>query len=243
MIEPDEPTPTIRARRPTWLLVLLGLVAGAAVGLAAAALVGGDDGDDRTSMSLVPALTLRPPDQAEVTEQLLDAWRAYRGGTFVVELDARRTSTTGEPLQYTRVLVQEPGRRLSVQGASSSYDTAEQSVDCEPAGDQNRCLPGPGVDFAAELDAELAAWRSALDGDDSPYAIAAPAAGCFELQLVTAIASPPYGQRARLCFDAATGALVEREVTFESGTDAEVATSVRPTPTEADWARGAAVGG
>jgi hypothetical protein len=232
-----------RRRPPTWVLVIVGLVAGAAIGLAAASLVGNEDDGDASSLPLEPAVTLLPPDQAAVTAQLLDAWRAYRDGTFVVELAAERTSLSGAPLTYTRVLVQEPGRRLSIQGGSSTYDTATESVSCEPVGDVNRCTPGPGVDFAAATEEELAAWRSALEGDRAPYAITSPEAGCFELALVRGMASPPYGQTARLCFDAATGALVERRITFTSGTDSEEATTVRATPTEADWDRGAATGG
>jgi hypothetical protein len=237
-VEHDDGVPTGRASRriPTWLLVVLGLAAGTILGIGAAALVG-DGGDDaRPQLDLQPSDTIYPPDQTANAERFLTAWRRYREATFVAELTFERTPVNGEPLTTTRVVVQEPPRRLVRQGDSTTTTDTDATQLCEPVGDETRCSTQPGVDYEATVDAEIDAWRDAIGGDAPQYAVETPEAGCFELQLVVPMIEPPYGNATRLCFDDATGALLRRQVVRATSTDTEEATSLRATVTDADWA-------
>jgi hypothetical protein len=57
---------------------------------------------------------------------------------------------------------------------------------------------------------------------------------CFRLRLRLRVLSPPYGERARFCFDPATGAPVRSEIEKREGVDRTVAISVRARPTDDD---------
>jgi hypothetical protein len=133
-------------------------------------------------------------------------------------------------------VVQQPPRRLVVQGASSTTSDEDQTLTCDVVGEQRRCTPTAGVDYAAGVADEIAGWRTAIEGDAPIYAVDVTDPGCFELQLVRPIVSPPYGSVTILCFDDATGALSRRQTVRDTGTDTEEATEIRPTVTDADWA-------
>jgi hypothetical protein len=224
-------------RLPVWLLVAVGIAIGALLGLGAAALVGGDDGDDTPRLELQPSDTVYPPDQAATADRFLDAWRRYREATFVAELAFERTLPDGQTLSSSRVVVQDPPRRLVRQGDSTTTTDRDATMLCEPVGDETRCTTQPGVDYEATVDAEVDEWRDAISGDVPQYAISEPEPGCFDLHLVVRMIAPPYGTDTRVCFDDATGALLRRQVVRDTGTDTEEATRLTATVTEADWER------
>jgi hypothetical protein len=230
----DPGAPGARRRVPTWLLVTLGVSLGAVLGLGAAAFVG--DGDDSApTMTLAPLDNPYPPDQAANAEQFLVAWERYRNATFVAELSFARTIPGGEPLEMTRVVVQDPPRRVVRQGASVTTTDEDASLLCEPLGTETVCNPQPGVDYDATVAQEIAAWRTAITGDLPTYSVDRSEPGCFELQLVAPIIAPPYGDFTSVCFDEDTGALRSRQVTRSTGTDIEEATRLSGTVTDADW--------
>ena len=239
--EPDEAPPATpplsRLRRvPLWVLVIVGVAAGAALGLGVAALVGGDDGGGGApTLSLGPSDTRYPPEQAANAEEFLTAWERYRRATFVATYSFERLLPDGQHLDTARTVVQAPPRRLVRQGASVTATADDGSLACEPVNDQTVCTPQPGIDYEASITDELDGWRQAITGDAPQYAVDVPEAGCFDLTRVVDMVAPPYGEVTRVCFDAATGAVLRRQITRTTGTDTEIATEVSGTIADADW--------
>jgi hypothetical protein len=227
-----------RRALPTWWIVVIGLCAGAFLGVAAAALVR-DGGEDPPTMTLAPAASPYPDDQAANAQAFLAAWRRYREATFVVESTFVRELPGGEDLEVDRIVVQDPPRRLVRQGGSVSVSGDDTSMSCEPIGSETVCTTFAGVDYEAGIREELGAWATAVTGDAPAYAVAVPQPGCYDLQLVTDLVAPPYGEATRVCFDEETGAIRSRQVTRTSGIDTEEATSIRATVQDADWEVGA----
>jgi hypothetical protein len=234
------PGPAPRPRLPTWWLVVIGVAIGAVIGLGAAAMVGGDGGDDDepASLTLAPLDTIYPPDQAGNAAQFLAAWERSRRATFVAEYRFERTLPGGETVESTRVVVQDPPRRLVRQGSSTTTTDDERSLSCEPVGTDTVCTEHPGVDYDETVAEELAAWRTAIVGDAPAYAVQVPQPGCFDLQRAVDLAAPPYGEATRVCFDDATGAIRSRQITRASGSDTETAVRITATVTDADWRAG-----
>jgi hypothetical protein len=240
-IEPEDtpdpvPVPVPRPRLPTWWLVVIGIAIGAVIGLGAAAMVGGDgDDDEPASLTLAPLDTIYPPDQAGNAAQFLAAWERSRRATFVAEYTFERTLPGGETVESTRVVVQDPPRRLVRQGNSTTTTDDESALLCEPVGTETVCTERPGVDYDESIAAELAAWRTAIVGAAPAYAVQVPQPGCFDLQRAVDLAAPPYGEATRVCFDDATGAIRSRQITRASGSDTETAVRITATVTDADW--------
>jgi hypothetical protein len=222
-----------RTRR--WVLVAVGVAIGALVGLVAAMAVSGGDDAVPPSLTLAPVDTLYPPDQAANADAFLRAWDRYRHATFRAELTFTREVVSGARLSATRVVVQQPPRRMVRQDGSVTSVDDDQTLVCEPHGDQNVCNTSHGDEYEAQVATELAAWRTAITGDNPAYAVDVPEPGCFDLTLVQTIPDPPYGDATRVCFDDASGALRSRTVNRATGTESETATAISPTVTDADW--------
>jgi len=144
-------------------------------------------------------------------QELVDAWRRYRTGTFVIDSDWTRTRAgTDEALRSGVLLAQRPPDRILRQFGAIRGSLNGEEIRCstDPVGIY-RCYQSnrPAADYGAEVDAELAAWRSYVAGPDPLYAITGDGAGCFDLELLRAAADPPYGRSAQLCFDSESGAL------------------------------------
>jgi hypothetical protein len=231
-VEAPPSNPSTR-RRPTLSLVAIGIAAGALIGLLAAAIVGSDD--SAPSITLAPVDSVYPPDQASNAAKFLDAWDRYRHATFRAELSYSRTTAGGARLDTTRVVVQQPPRRMVLQDGSVSSIDGDKTVLCEPRNNQSVCTTTPGVDYEGSITSELAAWRTAITGSTPAYAVQIPQSGCFDLELVETIPQPPYGDATRVCFDDATGALRSRQVNAASGSESEEATSITATVRDEDW--------
>lgn len=232
--QPPEPGSPRRDRRvPTWALALVGVVAGAVLGIVAASFVGGDDDDP--ALELQPVESPYPEDQAANAEAFLDAWERYRRATFRAEMTFTREVPGGQRLELRRVVVQQPPRRAVRQLDSVTAIEDDATLLCEQQGEDQVCSSVDGTDYDTAIEHELAAWRTAISGDSPPYAIAAYDGGCFELQLVSSIPAPPYGDATFVCFDEATGALKQRQVVRATGTDTEEATAISAEVTDEDW--------
>jgi len=92
-------------------------------------------------------------------------------------------------------------------------------VNCSTALDgQFSCAPGAEVEPWEDMVArEVDNLRSYFDPSRPVYTASRRADGCFELELVGAVADPPYGVRAAMCFDPASGAMRSIEIEHENG--------------------------
>jgi hypothetical protein len=190
-------------------------VAGAAVGSIVAA-------------SLVAGGTLQVPikrDTSDASAAFLDAWKRSRTGTFVVESDFRRVAPDGRVLASQTELVQRPPDRVVRQFGGVSGVVGGHPIVCntDPRASYT-CMPGTtsAPDFTTALDTEMATLRTYV----TPPALGAlplytvspgQDAGCFELYQGARLPDAPWGHHARMCFDAATGALRLLERDLDAG--------------------------
>ncbi|HEX7095555.1 MAG TPA: hypothetical protein VF183_06715 [Acidimicrobiales bacterium] len=222
-----------RRRVPTWLLAGCGVLLGAALGLLLSTVIGDDDEPD--VLELTPVESPYPADQAANADAFLQAWERYRNATFRAELTFVRETPDGRRLELERLVVQQPPRRAVRQLDDITAVEDGETLVCSPRDGDRVCFTQEGSDYAAAVESELAAWRSATSGEAPFYAVHALDGGCFELRLARELPEPPYGEITRVCFDEATGALRNRQVIRTTGTDTEEATTISGTVTDEDW--------
>jgi hypothetical protein len=219
-------------RLPLWATV-----AGAVVGIS-------------VTVVLVVAGPLRLPagrDRSDAQDAFLAAWERSRRATFVVRGRFERRQPAGAALVAPTELVQRPPDRLLRRSGDVSGVLGGRPVTCSvdaSAGD-TRCWSPPderAVSYDESVRRELDTFRDwfrpPAPGARPRYRVVrGPDAGCFDLVLVVPGAEAPYGTDARLCFDAATGALSSVDRRFDSGIlESERAETITPTVTAADLA-------
>lgn len=178
-------------------------------------------------------------DGEEAVDQLAEAWRRYRTGTFVVESEWRRTKASADgSLVSATQLVQRPPDRIQRQFGSVRGQVNGEVVRCssDPV-EGYRCFSSDASapDFAADVDAEVEAMRSYGRGERPLYAVTTAGDGCFELELVAAYPDPPYGRRATLCFDPESGALRYLRRELEGVVEEQQALGIRTDVRDADF--------
>ncbi|MCU0271611.1 MAG: hypothetical protein MUE34_00085 [Acidimicrobiales bacterium] len=218
--------------RPTALLAAAGLALGALVGVAA---FGGGDGpgDDP-----VPAEdeTVGPNDLA-VSEAFFEAWWRSRTATYRVDATFVRTLPDGSTLPGDRTLVQRPPDVLVLQSGEvrGTVDGAYLRCTVDPEGNQRCTSAGTAADHRAVVRSELERFAGLLQGADPLYRLT-DEGGCFVFQRRRAIEPAPYGDEARMCFDAPSGAMVRLRLERDGVVDEVVVTSIRTTVTDVDLA-------
>lgn len=211
---------------PIWALALLGVLGGGGVGLLIAGVVDARRDEPVGKVSLRPAAEALAAEQAEGRDAFLVAWRRSREATYRAELVFVRVAPDGRELRSTSTYTQQPPRRAVRSADSLQLDAGADSLSCSTVGEAFVCAPGPATDYAAAVDQELAVWRTALDGESPWYRITQPVENCFELTLDRVLVDAPYGDTARFCFDADTGALAKRQIVRSSATDTEEALAI-----------------
>jgi hypothetical protein len=211
---------------PLWMLALLGLLGGGGVGLLVAGVIDAARDEPVGKVSLRPAAEAAAAEQAEGREAFLAAWRRYREATYRAELVFVRVAPDGRELRSTSTYTQQPPRRAIRSADALQLDAGPESLTCSTVNGAFVCAPGPAIDYAGSVDEELRVWRTALDGESPWYRITRPVEQCYELTLTRVLVDAPYGDTARFCFDADTGALAKRQIVRTSATDTEEALSV-----------------
>lgn len=230
------PAPPRRRRIPTFSLVLLGLAAGASIGLIAAWATRSHGDRQPSTISLAPVQTGLPPDHQANAKAFITAWQRFREATFRADYTFVRRFPDGRTLEAQRSITQQPPRRVVRQlGGVVSLGQEGQSS-CDTVDDKSVCTPAAGIDYEASVHDELVAWASAFAGDKPAYLVEVPEPGCYELTLAQPLPAAPYGDAARFCFDAATGALSQRQIIRQTAVDTEQAVQLSATVTEADFA-------
>lgn len=200
-------------------LPLLGAAAGALVGIL---VVGG-----------LVATDVLDPDHVvtghEAESALVDSWQRSREASYTLEGRFERQKPGIGTLESAVFEAQRPPDRLRRQFGGVEGVLDGQSVACATDDDGNfRCAPnGEAADYAADVEDEVARLASYVSTDPPMYEVASDGGECFLLQQRVAVPEPPYGRRARMCFDDDTGALRFLQVETAEGTDTFTATSIR----------------
>ena len=169
-------------------------------------------------------------------DAFLAAWERKLTGTWVVVSAFSRTTEDGRTLNGEIVEVQRPPDRLRRGLGSVEGRIAGRRIGCAAtvAGSSECREGGIAPPYDEEVAAELALLRGYVLGPTRLYTVIADRSGCFHLRLVQRMLAPPYGEAARFCFDAATGALRSSEVSRGGALDVTRAVEVRADVTDAD---------
>jgi hypothetical protein len=176
-----------------------------------------------------------PPEPA-----FLAAWERSRTEELVVRSDFTRTFPDGREVVVEQRLVQRPpDDQLTIGGGTANGRIGGEIVRCSVrvGDDAPTCVEGgPAPPYDEVVAAELDELAELVDPDHGIYGLDADedAPGCFTLTLLVDLPTPPYGTAARLCFDEATGALVDVRVERDEAVDRVEAVEVRTEVTAAD---------
>lgn len=205
-------------------------IAGVVVGLA---IVAG-------AMATAPGEPPPTPQRQSPSERFLSAWHHSRMSTWVVTSRFTRVTEAGGRLTFAIHHAQRPPDELRFGLGSVSARRGDIVLACgggEQGPDSLRCRRAAAAKpWAVEVEAEIALLRSYLEGPQPLYRVTDLGGGCFGLTEDRRILSPPYGKKARFCFDPKTGAPVYTRIERIEGVDETEAEEVRATVTEADLA-------
>jgi hypothetical protein len=209
---------------------VLAAVAGAVVGAVASVALAssGWPGDDTAHAPL-------PRESAAAASRFLAAWERSRLGTWAVDARFERTTAAGRRLEVDVHMAQRPPDRLVTGLGSVNARRGSRRLACAANEDgvvacREADVLGP---YADEVAGDMQVLRTYVNGSGGFYAVREDGA-CFLLRLRLRVLSPPYGVRARFCFDDATGAPIRSEIEKREATDRTVAVSVRGRVSDAD---------
>ncbi|MBV8981093.1 MAG: hypothetical protein JO086_09360 [Acidimicrobiia bacterium] len=217
--------------------VVRGVVAGLVVGVAAAVAVAVTAGEDAKRVGA-------PAAKPDAAERYIADWRRSQLGTWKVVLHWQRIVGSSRLDDEIRT-AQRPPDRLSVALGSVDARRGDRRLSCAADADGHlHCRDaGAAPPYDQDVDANEAVLRGQLLGPNRLYEVTATSAHCYDLRLRFTYPVPPYGRRARFCFDEATGAPTLRDIDRVEGRDVQEATSVSGEVTEADLAPPPAAGG
>ena len=164
----------------------------------------------------------------EAARQLTADWRRSRESSYVMEGTWAREKEGVGVLSSAVFEAQRPPDRLRRESGGVTGELDGQTINCttDAAGKFACGRSGHAVDYAEQTAEEVANLESYLTGDPALYDVASDGT-CYLLQLRVAVAQPPYGRQARMCFDADFGALRYLQVRSAGVTDTFQATAVR----------------
>jgi hypothetical protein len=168
----------------------------------------------------------------------LTTWRESRLATWVVEGTYERRTTSGRRVASEVRVAQRPPDRLVVGLGAVQARRDARRLACAPDPDGVlRCADdGRAPPYAAEVEDEVRVLATYVEGDVPLYEVTADDPGCFTLRLVVELPAPPYGRRARFCFDPVTHAPLLAEIRRTEATDVRRTITVRTTVTDEDLA-------
>lgn len=199
-----------------------------------------------------------PRNDPVAADHLVAAIRRSRTSTWKVDERFSRSFGATETLHSSTRRVQSPlGSKVEGNGTVTITGdgtiitcTAASAVSAKPGTDLSataagyRCLKGAGSSAAmrdAALVREMVDLRSLVTGTAPLYAVTTSRSGCFLLRIrASGRVAPPFGVRADLCFDAATGAPLRSEIVRDTAkarpqaTDLTAAASISPDVTPRD---------
>jgi hypothetical protein len=226
-VGPDDPDAAPGWRRSGLLVGVVGLAIGMLLGVVVIVGTGlwsrGSGAGESRGVEIV-TVPRGPAPSASAADALVAAMRRSRLATFALVEDFVRVAPSGVEVVATRTTrVQRPPDSLVRTDTAVDLVRGGRHTACSTAPDsagQLRCRsePAPSVD----VEAAVAEQASLLSGAAPLYTVARTSAGCFGLVLRVERPAPPYGRRATLCYDPATGAPSRSEITKAAGGPGEV---------------------
>jgi hypothetical protein len=192
------------------------------------AVLGGAPGDEGA----------RPRADERAARAYIDAWRRSQAGAWKVQLRWVRDTRGGGHLEDGVTIAQRPPDRLVVGAGAVEARRGDRMLACAAGEDGRlRCRDaGAALPYDEEVARGAAVLTEQLRGPRRLYDVARSGANCYELRLRVRYPAAPFGSRARLCFDEASGAPTLREIVRAEGTDRQQAVAVSGEVDDADLA-------
>lgn len=209
-----------------WRAALAGVVVG---GLVTAALVV-TDWEPRT-VSHRAGVDVRAHRRA--AQAFVGAWERSLRSSWYVAFEFTRRLSDGRELRGPGTAAQRPPDRLITQFGAVSGRVDGRAVECSPAPAASEspkltCIDaGAAPPYAIEVERDVRQITAYVGGPLPLYLVERESDACFVLTRTVAVLSPPYGDRARFCFDRRTGALTDTRVESPASTDTRRAITVR----------------
>jgi hypothetical protein len=164
------------------------------------------------------------PDDARA---YVDAWRRSQQAVWKVDMKWERQAR-GSRLEDMVRIAQRPPDRLVTGAGSVDARRGDRALACAEGEDGRlRCRDGgPAPPYEEEVARGVAVLEQQLLGPRRLYDVTRPSPNCYEFRLRFAFPAPPFGRRATLCFDEATGAPTLREIERAEGRDRQQAIAV-----------------
>jgi hypothetical protein len=171
---------------------------------------------------------LRPGDRGRdpgAAAELVSAWERSLEATFLrTGTFERRSETTGAVISSEDVLAQRPPQRLHRQLGGVDGRDDRRAVLCPSAPEGETAPPAPCSfsdptlpSYEEDVEADVAALRTLVEGPDPVYAVEHAPDGCFDLAQLRVEPRAPFGVEARFCFDEETGAPTDSRVRYAGG--------------------------
>lgn len=180
-------------------------------------------------------------------DDFVEAWERSRTETYRAESRWHRVTPAGGELARARVVAQRPPDRLlraggQVEGSVDGVrylcdDVPDESPEMQELFDPGcRAIEVPRSEdaYSNSVAEEVDALWSYVGGEQPLYRVSRDD-GCFDLRLARGMFAPPYGDRARFCFDDATGAVSLLRIERPEGTDTLELLAVTPEVTDDDF--------
>jgi len=179
--------------------------------------------------------TPSPVAQRKAASAFVAAWKRSLEGTWAVDAVFERRIGT-KRITFDVHEARRPPDHLRTAGGTVEGRVNGQLVACTTGADGAlTCRDGgPAPPFADDVAKEVAILSGYFDGSEPLYRAEVQGGGCFGLVLRHTILAPPYGESARFCFDARTGAPTQVEVRKRGSVDVTRTTAVRAEPTVGD---------
>jgi len=186
-----------------------------------------------------------PRPRPSAADAYLAAWRRSQLGTWRVVLRWERRAGGGRLDDVIRI-AQRPPDRLVIGAGSVNARRDGRRLACA-AGSDGRLLcrdAGGAPPYEQQVDQQEAVLRQQLAGPEALYTVGRAGSSCYDLRLrFLRFPAPPYGRRARFCFDAATGAPTLLDIDRTEGNDRQAAVQVSGRVTDDDLSLPAGVAG
>lgn len=207
---------------------LLGLIAGSLVGLITVGVM----------VTVDPLHRVDNSAGSPAPGAFLNDWRESRLASWAVTQHFDRTLNGKVVLSSTLRQAQDPPNAITVDSGSVNARKGDVLVTCAAVKNrQGSCTQTKAsTTWTEDVDTETAILRGYLLGARPLYSVAIVSNHCYALRQTFPIADPPYGERAKFCFDAKTHAPMRVEIIRENGRDVTATIRMTGSPSDSDLA-------
>jgi hypothetical protein len=183
----------------------------------------------------------KQPPVPDAAAAFVTAWRAHLLASWSVDEIQQRTTSGGTTVRFQIHVAQRPPDSVEVAGGTVDARRGSTLIACAtpPGGDHPVCRLSPTTrTWDQEVDIQIAALRTVLQGRRAVYRVVGTGRDCFRFDLTAPAATLPvtFGRGASYCLDPRTGAVRSSTVRVVGAVDAIATVRAHAPATAADLA-------